>query len=162
MVNSLFQWLVVAAFSLVHPFYVSVVEMEHNTKDQSLDVSVRIFTDDLEGALKQAGYPKPDLASTTDKTAADKMVAQYIQQHLKITVNNKAGSLQYVGYEVVKESVFAYFEIAGVSQVKKVDADCNLLYEYQPQQINILHVTANKNKQSFKLDNPATRASFGF
>jgi hypothetical protein len=58
MVNILVQWLMAGILSLVHPFYISMVEINHNAKDATVEISVRIFTEDFEKTLqKKNGRP---------------------------------------------------------------------------------------------------------
>ena len=39
--------------SPVHPFFVSVTEINHNAGDKNLEISCKIFTDDFEAALAE-------------------------------------------------------------------------------------------------------------
>jgi hypothetical protein len=38
MVNSMVQWLLIAFIAVMHPFYVSVIDINHNTKESSLEL----------------------------------------------------------------------------------------------------------------------------
>ncbi len=53
--------------SLLHPFYVSVTEVRHNEKSRALEVSTRIFYDDLEEALASASRTKVDILKPSDR-----------------------------------------------------------------------------------------------
>jgi hypothetical protein len=158
----MFQWLITGLVAVLHPFFVSVIEINHNAKEKSVEMSMRIFTDDFEGALKKYGNTKIDLANPVNKESLDKLIVNYTKQKLQIQIDNKPANLQYVGFEIKKESVWVYFEIDNVAAIKKIDIYCNLLYEFQAQQMNIFHVNANGKEKSYKLDNPATKTSFDF
>jgi len=162
MANSMFQWLMTGLVAVLHPFFVSVIEINHNAKEKSVEVSMRIFTDDFEGALKKFSNTKIDLANPANKEAIDKNIVSYVKQKMYVQINGKPALLEYVGYEIKKESVWVYFEIDNITTVKKVEVNCNLLYEYQEKQMNIFHVNANGKEKSYKLDNPSTIASFDF
>ncbi len=73
----------------------------------------------------------------------DKLVADYIKNHLKIKVNGKLLQLQFVGYEKEEEAIWSYFQVSNVASIKKIEVRNDLLYEYKKEQINILHVMAN-------------------
>lgn len=158
----MFQWLMTGLVAVLHPFFVSVIEINHNSKEKSVEVSMRIFTDDFEGALKKFSNTKIDLANPANKEAIDKNIVSYVKQKMYVQINGKPALLEYVGYEIKKESVWVYFEIDNITTVKKVEVNCNLLYEYQEKQMNIFHVNANGKEKSYKLDNPSTIASFDF
>lgn len=162
MVNTVFQWLFISAMAVVHPFFVSVIEINHNATDKSVEMSIKIFTDDLEGALRKVGNTKVDLLIPTNKAVNDKLITDYIRQKMMVTIDGKATKLEFVGYEVKKESVWLYFEIDNIATLKKVDINCNLLYDFEQKQINIFHVKANGKEESYKLDFPKTIASFVF
>ena len=160
MVNSLFQWLMIALFSAVHPLYISIIDINHSAKDKALEVSVRIFTDDFEAALKKYSNAKVDLSHPADKAAADKLVSNYILSKLQIKVDNKPLNLHYLGFELNQESIWAYFEVPDITTVKKIEANTSILYDYQEKQINIIHAKVNGNEKSFRLDNPKNYALF--
>ena len=42
--------------SFWHPFHVSVCEIYHNSKTNSLEISMKLFTDDLELSIQQKGH----------------------------------------------------------------------------------------------------------
>ncbi len=162
MANSIFQWLMTSVVAVLHPFFVSVIELNHNPKEKSVEISMRIFTDDFEATLKKFGNTKIDLTNPTNKTATDELITNYVRQKLKVNIDNKATVLEYVGYEIKKESVWLYFEIDNVTNVKKVDINCNLLYDYEQKQINILRVKGNGKEESYKLEYPNNNKSFQF
>ena len=162
MANSLYQWLLVCIVAALHPFFVSVVELNHNLKDKSLETSVRIFSEDFETTLKQFGHTKVDLAKPADKDALDKLIANYINQKLIIKVDGKAIGLRYLGYEQKQESTWIYFETENIPSIKKVEVVCNLLYDFQEKQMNIFNVKANGIEKNYKLDYPKSNANFQF
>jgi hypothetical protein len=162
MVICSFQWLIVGIFSVLHPLYVSVIEMNHNPKDRTVEISVRIFTDDFEATLKKYSKGKVDLLHPMEKTVMDKLVNNYISSRLKVKIDGNNVLLHYLGYEQQKESIWCYFEVENISSLKKVDINCNLLYDYQEKQMNIFHIKANGTEKSYKLDNPNTNAVFKF
>ena len=161
MVNILVRWLTLAAVSL-HPFFVSVIEIEQNTKDKLLEVSVRIFIEDFEATLRKYANAKLDLLHPNDKAATDKLVNSYLQNKLQLKVDGKPVTMHYIGYEQRLESIWVYLEVENITALKKLDVNCNLLYEFEQKQTNIIHVKANNFEKSFKLDNPKTNTTFDF
>src|SRR4051812_44541764 len=105
MTSILFQ-LILSAFSILHPFFVSVTDINHNAKEKQLEISVRIFVDDFEKTLKQYGKTNIDLIHPANKAAAEKIINQYIQSHLKIAANDQVVNYKYLGYEIQSESAW--------------------------------------------------------
>lgn len=145
-----------------HPFYVSVTEIEQNSKDGIIEISCRIFTDDFENTLRTFQNKKVDLLNPSDRNAANQMIEAYIKKHLGININGKLQNLQFVGYEKNEEAVECYFQINWKEQIKTVDIFNNLLFEYKSEQINIIHVIVNGKRQSTQLANPNSKANFTF
>ena len=167
MASILFKWFFATSLCLFtnntfHPIYVSVVEIEHNAKAKTLEVSCKLFTDDFEKALRATYKTSVDLINPKDKPAMDKLVNDYVQKHFKITVNNKPVVLTYVGYEREEEGIYSYYEAANIPGVKDIVVVNNLLYEYKPEQMGLIHITVNGNRKSTKLNNPNDKAVVNF
>ncbi len=168
MASILYKWFfVIILVSLItgsrpHPIFVSVIEVEHNATAKTLEVSCKLFTDDLEKTLRSTYKSSVDLINPKDKTAMDKLINDYVQKHLKITADHRTINLKYLGYEQEEEGIYSYFEAENVGQPKTIQIFNNLLYEYKPEQMGLMHVTVNGTRKSTKLVNPADRAELQF
>jgi hypothetical protein len=176
MVILLYKWLLLASTMLGHgdtsatktadarhPLYVSVTEMGYNATDKNLEISCKIFTDDFEKTLASAFKAKVDLTAPADKSEADRMVKEYIKSHLLLKIDNKAVTLEFVGFEKENDAVWSYFEVKNITAApKKIDVTNSLLYEVYDKQMNLMHVTVNGNRKSFRLNNPDKEVSFSF
>ena len=145
-----------------HPFYVSVTEINQNTTEKSLEISVKFFADDFEHTLEKAYNTKLDITTDKDKASFDKLIPDYIAKHFALAVDGKPVKASFVGFEKDKESVYCYFEITNTATVKRLEVTNNLLYELTQEQINIMHITVNGKRQSSKLSYPEVKAVFQF
>jgi len=145
-----------------HPIYVSVTEIQHNAKDKTLEISCKIFTGDFETILKSKTKSKINLLQPADKKLMESLVNQYIQQHLKIKVDGKLKTMEFLGYEQNEDAIQSYFEIDDVATLKKIDIQDDILYEYKSEQISIIHVVVNGNRKSTKLVNPESSVSLNY
>ena len=148
--------------SRMHPFYISVTEVNENTKEKTLEISCKLFADDLEQTLNKNYKTTMDISAEKYKVAADKLIPDYINRHLSLTVNGKPSKLNYVGFEKDKESVYCYLQIDQVSSIKRIDISNSLLHDFNTSEINIMHITVNGHRQSTKLEYPNTQANFIF
>lgn len=148
--------------ALMHPFYVSVIDINHNDKEANLEISVRTFTTDLETRLEAEYNVKLDLSDPKQKTKAEEYINLYMQKRLALTTNGVKGKLDFIGFEIQKESTWSYFEIKNVKQLKQLDVFCEILFGIDPQQINIIHAKANGQRKSFELTAPKNRTQFIF
>ena len=150
----------VAENSSPHPFYISVTEINHNAKDKTLEISCKMFADDFEQILEKNYKLQLDISAEKDKANFDRLTPDYINKHLSLQADGKALKLSYVGFEKEKESVYCYFQVDNIASLKKLDITNSILHDFNTDQINIVHVSVNGNRQSTKLDYPDTRASF--
>ncbi len=145
-----------------HPFYVSVSEIHENAKEKILEITCKIFTDDFEKDLRKDFKTHVDLLNKADKPAMDQLVDKYIKTHLRISVDNKPCLLSYVGYEQDEEAVECYFQVNDIRVNKTVAVNDNILFDYKPEQVNIVHVTVRGTRKSTQLVNPDSSVSFDF
>jgi hypothetical protein len=156
------QYFVAACLSIFHPFYVSVTEINHNAKTQSVEISCRMFYDDLEHVLEKQYNTRLDIVKPTNKDQLNKLINDYIHRHLIIKVDGKVLNPAYVGYEIQEDGAWAYLEVKGVTKAQKIEVHNDLLYTEHTEQINMLHVIVKGERKSTKLDNPVADASFIF
>ena len=147
---------------LRHPFYIAVTEINLNTADKTLEVSCKMFADDLEQVIEKNSHSQLDISTDKDKASFDKYIPAYVKNHLSLSVDGKATNLSYIGFEKEKESAYCYFQVENISSLKKIDIADSLLHDFTSDQINIIHVTVNGKRQSTKLDYPDKNASFSF
>jgi hypothetical protein len=145
-----------------HPFFVSVIDMKHNVKDKNIEVSVRVFTDDLEAVLKKNYNITTDLSKQSNDPTVNSSIAKYLQSKMQVNIDGKPKLLKYIGYEIQKESAWIYVEMDDVATIKKMRINCNLLYDYQEKQMNIFNIKANGSEKNYKLDYPKNSVEFNW
>ncbi|MGN8070500.1 DUF6702 family protein [Mucilaginibacter sp. 22184] len=156
------QLIIISWLSLFHPFYVSVTEINHNARSQEVEISCRIFYDDLERTLEKQYHTHVDIVKPADKTKMNQLLNDYIKKHLIVKADGKQLALSYVGYEIQEDAAWTYFEVKGINKVKKFEVHDDLLFTEHPEQINMLHVTVGGQRKSTKLSNPDSDAAFEF
>jgi hypothetical protein len=144
-----------------HPTYISLVDIKY--KQGSLQISTRMFTNDLEDVLKKTSKKGIDILNPKNKAEADSVLFNYIKQRLHISISAKNQQLHYIGYEKEDESIWSYLEIMKVITVpKKMTVDTKLLYDFLPNETNIVQIEINSLKKSSKVTNPESKINFLF
>lgn len=156
------QFFLIGLLPLLHPFYVSVTEVRHNEKNKTLEISCRVFFDDLEAALENTYEVKIDILKPTDRDQVNRLIDDYLRKHLQLSVDGKPLTLQYVGYEIDEDAAWCYFEAPEVPHVKRIDIRNDVLFAEHRTQTNMIHVLAGGTRKSTKLDNPQRSFSFTF
>lgn len=156
------QLLLVIFFNMFHPFYVSVTEIEQNQKTGKLEVSMRIFFDDLERALNKRYKTNVNILRPANKKQIDALISGYVKEHLKLKAGNNELVLKYAGYEIEEEAAWCYFETEKTEPVRTLDVQNNILFEQHDSQVNMVHAVVSGKRQSGKLDNPKDQVSFSY
>lgn len=146
----------------LHPFYVSVTTIDQSRDKTSLEISARIFFDDLETALKDEFGGKTDLKNSADNVKNSELIRQYFGRHFQIKADGKAVNTEFLGYTIEGEAAWCFLEAKGVKSVHHLEVYNSLLYSSFKEQIHIFHLNINGKKKSTKLNNPETRAGFEF
>lgn len=154
--------MLIGLLNVVHPFFMSVIDINHNQKEATLEISVRVFSDDLEKTLQQFSKQKIDIANPAQKDLIEKQLQAYVSQRLKLNVNGKPVSFRILGYEQQMESTWCYFEVENQSSINTVSVDCSLLYDYETNQVNIVHMKTKGVQKTYKLDYPKRETTFRF
>jgi hypothetical protein len=157
-----YKWVVWCLVSALHPFFVSVTEIQLNPKTKQMEIGCKIFTDDLERTLEAAYHQKVDLTHPVDRAATGRLINDYIARHLLVRADGVLVHPQFVGFEQEEDATWSYFQVPGLFEARKVAIHNDLLFEYKKEQINIVYVTVHGSRQGSKLDNPDADLSFTF
>ncbi len=138
--------------SFYHKFYVSISEVNHNTETAALEISMKIFTDDLEAALEADTAEKLWIGDPDREVAAtDSLLAVYFDKKLIINVNEAERKVVFLGKELEADVTWCYLEIQDVPAVKSVSIDNRILMELFDDQKNLVHIYANGKEKSLFL-----------
>lgn len=159
-------WLVLMPFwggfhpKAAHPIYVSVSEIEYIPSSQRVEVSCKMFTDDLEQVLReQKPTVKFDLLNESKHNSMKPFVAAYVQAHFQLKGGNQPIALRFLDYEQDEEGIVCYLESDRVAPFTELHITNSLLYERSPQQMGIMHILKEGKRQSLKLNYPQKTTS---
>lgn len=150
------------SFGIKHPFYLGVTDLKYNAKEKSLQGTAKLFTNDLEDALKKNYKVQVDLINGKDKASLNKIIGDYLKNHLKLKINGNALQASFIGFEHESEAIWMYFEYEKCSVPKKIETEISFLYENIKTQINLVHCDVNGKTQSSKVTNPDKNIVFTF
>ncbi|PSL47622.1 hypothetical protein CLV51_102479 [Chitinophaga niastensis] len=148
------KWWMTVWLTALHPFYASVTEITHNAGKKELEVSCRIFADDLENTLKAQNKTSFDITHPANRKQVEGYIAAYLSQHLAIAADGKNIPLHFIGYKIEEDAVWSFLEAENVPTPKKIQVKNDILYAQHPTQTNMIHVMVNGERKSTKLDNP--------
>ncbi len=141
----------IMAFSL-HKFYVSLVQMDYNEKNSSLEITMKIFTDDLENALKAKSGLLLKLGTPGELSETDSVLSEYISENFNLFLNGKELKYQYLGKETELDVTWCYLEVTGIGTIEKIGITDKMLTEMFENQSNLIKIKY-RNKESAALLN---------
>lgn len=127
-----------------------------------MDISCKVFTNDLENALKQLYKESIDLKNTKDEKKAEELLKKYFSSHFSVQTGGEIQQPAYVGYEIEEEAIWIYFEVNDYTAKGKIEITNTLLYDFLPAQNNLIHCIYNGTRKSTRLVNPDQKAEFSF
>ncbi len=143
-----------------HPFYLSITDIKYNDKNKSMEIACKMFTNDLEDALKRTTKTSVDLINPKNKKETEKIIFDYITKRLNINLNGKPRTLKCIGFEKEDDVVWTYMEIEKCEKPKQLNITTSLLYDFLKEQINLVSFEVGGNKQSSKVSNPDKEIKF--
>ena len=139
--------------AMVHKFYVSVTHMEYSEENSAIQITTRIFIDDLEEVLNARYDINAALATEEEVSGADTFIKRYLDSKMRVNINGEQMSYDYVGKEYKDDLVICYLEIDQIqlSEVLSVEVTNDLLTEFFDEQQNVVHLKFGSVKKSFIL-----------
>lgn len=154
--------LLFALFGFGHPFYLSVTDLKFNAKENALQGYVKIFTNDLEDALRKKNGKAVDLINPKDSVMLKKILQSYLQEHLSISVNNKIWNYELMGFENEEGALWLYIQMKNCPFPSAITINNSILYDFLKDQSNIVHIEVHGEKKSLKVNYPETLLKFEF
>ncbi|MEM6342287.1 MAG: DUF6702 family protein [Bacteroidota bacterium] len=143
----LFFLLIIPLMGFVHPFYFSLTQIDHNPKTESLEITLKIFTGDMEQALAVHGAGPLFLGEGKENKAADRYLRTYLERNFKLKVNGESRPYEYLGKEVELETLWIYVEVLSVPEVKEIEVTNKLLIEIYEEQQNVVQIKVGDQKK---------------
>jgi hypothetical protein len=142
--------------SNLHPFHVSICEVYYNPKTQSLEISMKIFIDDLELAIQNQGNTEFKLINSNDNNFNKTPLKSYITDRFMIKTNSKTIDLDLVGYEFENDAILCYFEGKKIKDINVIEIENSIISEVFDDQINLTHFQYNGEMKSIKATKGST------
>jgi len=143
-----------------HDFHVSSTYGEF--KDQNLQFTAKVFTDDLEEAIEKLSQQKMALGSPDEPKNASKLIAQYLEKNFSLELNGEKQALKFVGFEVELDITYLYFEYTFAQAPKSFTVKNTLLFSSFTDQSNLVNIKLNDKLESAFFDAQHPTQNFNF
>ena len=144
--------IIISLSFIAHPLHISVVDIEHDSNRNALEITHRIFLDDIENAVRiKSGIKNLDITQPGNAKNTDDYMKEYLKEHFIVSVDGKVKPYSYLGHEIESDVIFCYMEIPKIKKVGKLKVFYNLLFETFDDQTNLIHFKYNDKTRSIKL-----------
>ncbi len=127
-----------------HTFHTSLMRMEYNADEKSVEISIQVFAHDLEEILGRRSGQRVRLDKTN---GLDKLVLKYLQQ--AVNLKNRAGEIktfQWVGMESQADTVWLYVETKMPEGLTGAQISNHIFFDLLDDQVNLVHVKYENKK----------------
>jgi len=143
--------------SFAHKFYVSIWQINFAPAKQRLEITSRIFADDLNNALKAKFHQPFNLGEKGQTTQQEMLFRQYVAANFSVKVNGKPAAVEYMSSETQNNVFISYFRVTGISKVESLEVTNKTLQDFVTEQQNIIQTQVGAQKENLLLtaDNPS-------
>lgn len=145
-----------------HAFFVTISEIEYNESQQSLEIAIKIFTDDLEKALNSRFTGKANLGTSQETADITGNLKTYLSERFAVSVDGASQICDYIGKEKEDDATWCYLEVTNLSGASSITVKNAILTELYESQNNIVHVKVRGISKSMMLKRNASSGMVSF
>ncbi|MDC6390183.1 hypothetical protein PP182_15930 [Maribacter sp. PR1] len=141
------------AFTVAHKFYISVTNIGYSEKDDALQITTRIFVDDMNAVLKERYGIDSKLGTKKETEMDNDYFEKYLRSKFLVEVDGKTTEYTLLGKKYETDMIICYMEVPKVN-LKKVSSIAvinELLTDLFDEQQNVVHFKVNGKKKSYVL-----------
>ena len=146
-----FLSLLLCSFSAIeaHKFYMAIFQVNYAPEKKMLQVTSRIFIDDLNLALEKKYGKKTFLGSEKESVEDLALLKKYFAENLIFKVNGQTKPVLFLSKELEGDLLICYCRVTDVAKFNSVEITNTVLTHWNSEQQNILHCTAFGEKKTF-------------
>ncbi|MCF8459750.1 MAG: hypothetical protein K9G46_03430 [Flavobacteriales bacterium] len=131
-----------------HEFHLSLTEINHNSEKKTMEIAIKLFTDDLVVGLNQPASLQAKIGTAAEPPQVNELIESYIRKHFVIKVNGKEAGYTYLGKENELDATWCYVEVKNIAKVQILEVQNTLLIEAFDDQTNMVNLNINRRKKS--------------
>jgi hypothetical protein len=133
-----------APLAAAHKYHTSFAAADYNREEQSLQISLRTFPDDLADVLTRRAGKRINLDRRKE---VEPLVLAYLQDVFQLKrADGETLKLSWVGMEVNVDSVWLYFEVKVPGGIKGLQLRHHFLQDLFDDQINLINIKEGGRK----------------
>ena len=138
----------VSAFE-IHKFYMAIFQVNYAPEKKMLQITSRIFIDDLNLALEKKYGKKTFLGADKESADDQAVLKKYFTENLIFKVNGQTKSVLFLSKEQEGDLLICYCRVSDIPKMQSVEITNTVLTHWNSEQQNILHFNAFGEKKTF-------------
>jgi hypothetical protein len=132
----------------VHKFYMAIFQVNYAPEKKMLQITSRIFMDDLNLALEKKYGKKTNLGLEKETGEDLNLLNKYFNENLIIKVNGQSKPVVFMSKDVEGDVLISYCRVSDVAKLQSAEITNTVLTHWNSEQQNILHCTAFGEKKT--------------
>jgi hypothetical protein len=132
----------------VHKFYMAIYQINFAPEKKMLQITSRIFLDDLNKGLEKKYNKKAFLGSDKESAEDVNLLKKYLAENFTIKVNGQTKTMNFLSKEMDGDVLVCYLNVKEISKINAIEIHNSILIDCFPEQQNITHVTVLGDKKS--------------
>ena len=145
-----------------HKYYLSLTQIEYNKDQDSLEVIINVFMDDIEFAINKEYSVDLRLTTKQELEDVDSYFQKYLRKNLRFLVNKELVNYNFIGKEYEGDLVYFYLEVNVSDSPVSLEVYNTILVTYFEQQQNIIKFKNGSKRQSKILSKNTNKALLNF
>lgn len=141
----------------VHEVYISSLQMEWKQQSGEIQLTLQLFTDDLETVLQSRTDSRIQL--DPDNQSVDSLLVLYLNEVLTLSYFNIPIPISYLGKKYQDDLSRIFISVPLPEAAEKVDMEYQLFLKQFPSQQNVVHFKNGSYLKSYLFDRQNRRYS---
>lgn len=147
---------------VLHKYYVSITEINYSTEKQQIEISLKIFNDDLQHALDYKLGKPVNIGSHNEFKSLDSLISDYVKSNISIKANTNSLKLNMMGREIEGEATWIYLYSTFSDSIKSIEVKNTILTDMFDEQRNVIQVNMYNSTKSTLLTKSRSAKIFYF
>jgi hypothetical protein len=151
----LFVSVLISSFA-VHKFYMAIYQINYAPEKKMLQITSRIFVDDLNKTLEKKYSKKFFLGTNSESVESVDLLKKYLTENFTVKINGQFKNINFLSKEMDGDVLVCYTNARDVPKINSIEIHNSLLIDCFDEQQNITHVTAFGTKKSLLFTETST------
>jgi hypothetical protein len=141
----------------VHKFYMAIYQINFAPEKKMLQITSRIFLDDLNKGIEKKYNKKTFLGTDKESVEDVNSLKKYLAENFAIKVNGQTKAMNFLSKEIDEDVLVCYLNVKEISKINTIEIHNSVLIDWQSEQQNIIHVMVLGVKKSSLFTDNSTK-----